>query len=358
MAIPRKQCNRKEDQKTELVSPVWEGTANLSVAIRADRFLSEIIKLTTRSQLKARNARLFCNGVEVKLSHKLKNGDHLRLEWNEAISEQLEPEPIPLEVIYRDADVYVIDKPQGMVTHPAAGNWHGTLANAVLWLENNVRQDNQIKDSSSITSPTRAGIVHRLDKDTSGVIIVARSASVQEFLSSQFREHQARKEYFAIVRGMPPEPKGRIDTWIARSPRDRKKFAVSEPGRGKHALTLYRVCKVWQVNCNIGYRSVGVASKATKPSKYSLLALYPRTGRTHQLRVHCADMGCPILGDPIYGKKDEAFPEATLMLHAHRLKIRLPSRSEPSVFSSPFPTRFRDIISYLDKHGHNIKVTD
>mgnify|MGYP001157870328 FL=1 len=354
----RKQHNKKESSKADPISPVWEGIANPSMPMRADRYLSEIIKLMTRSQLKARNAHLFCNGVEVKFSHKLKSKDRLRLEWTEAPSGQIEPEAIPLEILYQDADVYVIDKPQGMVTHPAAGNWHGTLANAVLWLDHEALQNIQVQDSFSISSPARAGIVHRLDKDTSGVIIVARTAAAQEFLSSQFREHQARKEYFAIVRGIPPEPKGRIDTWIARNQRDRKKFTVSEPGRGKHALTLYRVCRAWEANCYIDDRLVDVASKGAKPSIYSLLALYPRTGRTHQLRVHCANIGCPILGDPIYGKKDEIFPEATLMLHAHRLKIRLPSRSEPSVFSSPFPTRFRDIISYLDKHGHNIKVTD
>ncbi len=355
---PRKQCNKKESRLADPISPVWEGIANPSMPMRADRYLSDIIKLMTRSQLKARNAHLFCNGVEVKFSHKLKSKDRLRLEWKEAPSEQIEPEAIPLEILYQDTDVYVIDKPQGMVTHPAAGNWHGTLANAVLWLDNEARQNIQIQDSSLISSPARAGIVHRLDKDTSGVIIIARTAAAQEFLSSQFREHKAKKEYFAIVSGVPPESKGRIDTWIARSPRDRKKFSVSEPGRGKHALTLYRVCRTWEVNSCIGDRSLDTASKGAKSFMYSLLALYPRTGRTHQLRVHCANIGCPILGDPIYGKKDGVFPEATLMLHAHRLKIGLPSRSEPSVFSSPFPTRFRDIISYLDKHGHNIKVTD
>ncbi|MDQ7795675.1 MAG: RluA family pseudouridine synthase, partial [Spirochaetia bacterium] len=276
---------------------VWEGTASLSEPVRADKYLSETLALMSRSQLKARGACLFCNGKEVKLSHKIKNGDHLRLEWTEAPSEEITPEPVPLTILYRDADVFVIDKPQGMVTHPAAGNWSGTLANGVLWLslhgedaratglqtENEAEAKNElelnresraISESKSepepnstskrepeneripfytsfrtlpLSPPPRAGIVHRLDKDTSGVIIVARTARAHEFLCRQFHDREARKEYLAIVRGAPPTTEGRIDTWLARSPRDRKKFAVSPSGRGKHALTLYKVRAIWEI---------------------------------------------------------------------------------------------------------------
>ncbi|SLM19203.1 Pseudouridine synthase [uncultured spirochete] len=339
----------------------WEGVASPPEPMRADRYLSEILKLMTRSQLKARNARLFCNGKEVKLSHKLKHDDSLSLEWTEEPPEEIVPEPVPLKILYQDDGVFVIDKPQGMVTHPAAGNWHGTLANGVLWLSGGSRPVSESQELLVPPHPPRAGIVHRLDKDTSGVIIVARTASAHEFLSRQFRDRQVRKEYFAIVRGRPPASEGRIDTWLARSPRDRKKFAVSQPGRGKHALTLYKIRAVWNLsaaNANgspsaaasgPGARHRASGSKASaKSATYSLLALYPKTGRTHQLRVHCAHIGCPILGDPIYSKKDTLFPDATLMLHARRLKIRLPSRSEPSVFKAPVPKRFRDMITLLN----------
>ncbi len=352
------------NSKREAASCLWEGIASPFEPMRADKYLSEILKVMSRSQLKARGARLFCNGKDVKLSHRLRGGELLRLEWTEAPSEEIVPEPLPLNVLYHDGDVFVIDKPQGMVTHPGAGNWRGTLANGVLWLERGGGADSGCADAAEcpeFAPPPRAGIVHRLDKDTSGVIIVARTAFAHEFLCRQFRERQARKEYYAIVMGVPPATKGRIDTWLARSPRDRKKFAVSQPGRGKHALTLYAVRAVWslcaptaEAGPREGSRGITTAthhSFSRRPRTYSLLALYPKTGRTHQLRVHCAHIGCPILGDPIYAKKDPIFPDATLMLHARRLKISLPSRSAPSIFKASLPERFKDIIAFLSARG-------
>ncbi len=318
----------------------WEGFATPEQPIRADKYLADELGLMTRSQLKARGARLYRDGREIKLSCKLKRGDALRLEWTEAPSEEIVAEEIPLKLIYQDNDVYVIDKPQGMVTHPAAGNWSGTLANGVLWLETH-GASSVLQKGEPRAPPPRAGIVHRLDKDTSGVIIVARTAQAHEFLSRQFRDRLAHKEYFAIVRGVPKTERGRIDTWLARSPRDRKKFAVSPEGRGKHALTLYRVRRVWRIDADAD-RERGA------PVVYSLLALYPRTGRTHQLRVHCAHLGCPILGDPLYSKRDSLFPDVTLMLHAHRLRISLPSSPlEISTFVAPIPQRFRQVAAFL-----------
>jgi len=390
----------------------WEGIASVPEPTRADKYLSETLTLMSRSQLKARSACLFCNGKEVKLSHKIKNGDHLRLEWTDAPPEEITPEPIPLAILYHDADVFVINKPQGMVTHPAAGNWSGTLANGALWLslhsedaratgiENEAKPQNEHELNRSSTAisefktepelepvpfytsfgtlpsenqpPPRAGIVHRLDKDTSGIIIVARTARAHEFLSRQFHDREARKEYLAIVRGTPPTTEGRIDTWLARSPHDRKKFAVSPPGRGKHALTLYKVRAIWEIparpsdasqNLSQRPRSNGALSsdsttmharsfdKTTSAQRYTLIALYPRTGRTHQLRVHMVHLGCPILGDPIYSKKDPRFPDATLMLHARRLKIRLPADNEFHIFAAPLPEHFKHMIAVLDTQG-------
>lgn len=359
--------NKESESPTPALS-CWEGNASPETPLRADRYLSEVLKLMTRSQLKARGVHFFCNGKSAKLSRKLKAGDHLRLEWSEAPSEEIVPEPIPLTLLYQDDDVFVVDKPQGMVTHPAAGNWRGTLANAVLWLNQAVGADRIALKPDSAAQPPRAGIVHRLDKDTSGVLIVARTATAHEFLSRQFRDREAHKEYVAIVKGAPPAASGRVDTWLARSPRDRKKFAVSPVGRGKHALSLYKVRAIWTLASDTDLRQshaaaggasgaasflarLGSNGKDGRPA-YSLLSLYPRTGRTHQLRVHCAFLGCPILGDPLYAKKDARFPDATLMLHARRLRITLPSGAEPAVFKAPVPERFKAIEDALATMGY------
>lgn len=332
--------------QSERALRVWEGVAAPPATMRADKYLSDVLKLMTRSQLKARGAHLFCNDKPAKFSCALKAGDRVRLEWVDAPSEEIIPEPIPLEMLYQDDDVFVIDKPQGMVTHPAAGNWSGTLANGVLWLAQHAPSPDGAAPAAQI--PPRAGIVHRLDKDTSGVIIVARTAAAHEFLARQFRDRLARKEYIAIVRGVPPAEVGRIDTWLARSQRDRKKFSVSAEGHGKRALTLYRVRAVWRLPPR-------TKSASEIASTYSLLSLYPRTGRTHQLRVHCASIGCPILGDPIYGARDPRFSDATLMLHAHMLKIALPSDGEPRVFRAPIPARFRAFYAMISRFA---KKTD
>jgi 23S rRNA pseudouridine1911/1915/1917 synthase len=176
--------------------------------------------------------------------------------------------------------------------------------------------------------------VHRLDKDTSGLIIAAKDLEAQVFLAEQFKERQARKEYLAIVRGNRLPATGRIADRLGRDRRDRKRFAsVSEGGRT--AVTEYRVLACWQ-------------SASTGGEGYALLSLRPKTGRTHQLRVHMAGLGAPILGDPIYGRKDPRFPEATLMLHAHRLRIVLPGRAEASLFEAPVPGRFKETVRALD----------
>jgi 23S rRNA pseudouridine1911/1915/1917 synthase len=174
----------------------------------------------------------------------------------------------------------------------------------------------------------RPGIVHRLDKDTSGVIIAAFDEEAHEFLASQFKSRKVKKTYIAIVCGTPKEAKGKIETKLARDPKERKRFAVCT-GKGKASLTYYRVIKTWQ--------------------SHSLVLLRPKTGRTHQLRVHMKYLGCPILGDPIYGaaKQGKLFPGATLMLHAKKLEITLPGKRERQTFIAPLPERFKEIIELL-----------
>ena len=320
--------DHKEPPRT-LDGRFWKGKVETGQGERADKYIADIAGVLSRSQLKARSAVIAVNGKVEKPSRRLKPGDLIEVRWTEEPEHSFDPEKLDVSILYEDENVFVFDKAQGMVTHPANGNWHGTLANAALWLDAERRGGG---------SPPRGGIVHRLDKDTSGVIIVARNAKTHEFLAAQFKNRTTRKEYWAIVCGSPKEPSGRIENGLARDKRDRKKFAGYESG-GKHAVTDYRVLAVWSAGGN---------------RDYALVALYPKTGRTHQLRVHMAGLRCPILGDPLYGKKDPFLPDATLMLHARRLKIALPGLTEPMLFKAPLPQRFRAVIAALEAAGRRI----
>jgi 23S rRNA pseudouridine1911/1915/1917 synthase len=288
-------------------------------ARRLDRYVAEDLKLLTRSQLKTRLLGAKLNGKPVKLSRAVKPGDRLELDWADPEPLTLLPEDIPLDILYEDDRVAVLNKVQGMVVHPGAGNRSGTLANALLY--------RRLYNGPSAAG-CRPGIVHRLDKDTSGVIIASYDDAALTFLADQFKARTVKKTYAAIVRGAPREKAGVVATRIARDNRNRKRFAVSTD-RGKPALTRYRVIRSW--------------------GAYSLIALRPRTGRTHQLRVHLRHLGHPVLGDGVYGGPDKQFPQATLMLHALTLAITLPGRDTPSLFKAPFPVRFRDFISAMPK---------
>ncbi|MDR1398892.1 MAG: RluA family pseudouridine synthase [Treponema sp.] len=288
---------------------------NLFSSLRLDRYVAENLGVLSRSQLKSRCIEAKVNGKVVKLSRLLKGGDLLELNWSESEPLDLIPENLPLSILYEDANVVLVNKEQGMVVHPGAGNRRGTLANALLFRRFCLNGE---VSSQNLSSPEwRLGIVHRLDKDTSGVMIAAYNNEALAFLVEQFKKRQARKTYIAIVQGTPKEASGRIETCITRDPRDRKRFTVSA-NKGKLALTSYRVLRSW--------------------GGYSLVLLYPRTGRTHQLRVHLLHLGHPILGDPIYGARTAR--NATLMLHAKSLKILLPGGTEPQTFRSPLPPRF------------------
>jgi 23S rRNA pseudouridine1911/1915/1917 synthase len=296
---------------------------NVPQGLRLDRYVAEYLGLLSRSQIKAKNLAARVNGKDVKISRRVKTGDLLELSWAEEGPSHLVPEDLPLDVLYEDGRVVVINKAQGMVVHPGAGTPSGTLANALLFRR---------LERGGVGEGFRPGIVHRLDKDTSGVIIAAYDDEALAFLAGQFKARETRKIYAALVAGVPPEPEGLIETRIARDSRDRKKFAVS-PDRGKAARTRYRVVRAW--------------------SGYSLLMLRPRTGRTHQLRVHLKYLGCPILGDPLYGKPDGRFPQAALMLHARSLSLVIPGPAgrtvpgEYKTFTAPLPGRFRRLFARL-----------
>ena len=309
----------------------FEGTVEGSDKVRLDVYVSETLKLLSRSQLKARLVSASVNGISAKLSRTLREGDRLSLFWEEAPPSGLDAENIPLTVLFENDRVIVVDKAQGMVTHPAHGNWSGTLANALAGRfsaggEAEVGETPEAETSFKGNAPDRAGIVHRLDKDTSGLLIAAKDAEAQEFLSSQFRDRRVLKEYLAVCTRPPPVPSGRVEGRMGRDPRDRRRFAPVEQG-GKIAVTDWKVLERY--------------------GPYVLIALRPRTGRTHQLRVHMKALGCPILGDPVYGRRDPRFPQETLMLHARRLRILLPGQTEPYTFTSEVPERFLRVLAAL-----------
>jgi len=294
-------------------------------ALRLDRYVAEYLKLLSRSQIKARSLEARLNGKPVKVSRPLRGGERLELSWAEAENLFLVPEDIPLDVMYEDKRVIVINKAQGMVVHPGAGNRQGTLANALLYRRLHGRSLEST--ASACFAGQRPGIAHRLDKDTSGVMIAAWDEAALAFLSDQFKARKVRKSYAAIVQGCPRQSFGSIDKRIVRSCRDRKTFTVSD-NEGRASLTYFKVIRTW--------------------GDYSLLLLRPKTGRTHQIRVHLKYLGNPILGDPIYGRADSRFKKASLMLHAKNLSLILPGHEIPRTFRTPLPLRFRKIIHILD----------
>jgi 23S rRNA pseudouridine1911/1915/1917 synthase len=283
---------------------------------RIDKFVSDVMEVFPRSKFKSLNAKVFVQGNVVKPSYKTRVGDQVKVEFDDEPEVQIEAEEVALDIMFENDDVLVLDKPQGMVVHPAAGNYHQTLAQGVMF-------HNQIQDSD-FSEGIRPGIVHRLDKDTSGVIITAKHMEAQHFLMDQFANREVRKTYLAVTKGVPKDFEGEIEGAIQRDRHNRKRFKVAYGG--KDAITRYKVLAEY--------------------GKYALIRLKPITGRTHQLRVHLAHIQCPILGDPIYSRKDNNFPDASCMLHAWKLKIKLPDDSWGN-FHAPLPERFKNVLKVL-----------
>ena len=319
--------------------PSFSCTVNQSVSpgLRLDRYVAEYLKILTRSQIKARKLKALVNGKAVKVSRNLTGGEHLEISWEEEESIHLVPENLPLNIVYENERVIVINKEQGMVVHPGAGNRRGTMANALFYrmlekrgIESASRQIAEVLPVQS-SQGLRPGIVHRLDKDTSGVIIAAWDNDALAFLASQFKARKVRKSYAALVQGCPRDTEGSIEKGIIRSRRNRKIFSVSDT-IGRPSITYFKLIKAYE--------------------KYSLLLLRPRTGRTHQIRVHLKYLGTPILGDSLYGRDDPRFGKASLMLHAKSLSLVLPPDNGNDfecqrTFRTPLPARFRNIIYSL-----------
>jgi len=290
---------------------------------RLDRALVSRLPELTRSaaQRLIEGGRVQVNGAPVlRPAHRVRPGDRITVEIPPPEPVALTPEPIPLEVLYEDEDVLVIHKPAGMVVHPGAGHARGTLIHAILA---------HCPDLEGVGGALRPGLVHRLDKETSGVLLVAKNERTYHFLQAQFQARAVRKVYDALVIGHPP-PEGTIEAPIARDPRYRQRMAVVPTGRP--ARTRYRVLKAYE----------------GRWGRYAHLEVYPETGRTHQIRVHMAYVGYPIVGDPVYGRRTP-LPCPRLFLHARAITIRLPSRPEPVTFEAPLPPDLQEVLRALEE---------
>ncbi len=289
---------------------------------RLDVFLSEKIEDATRSYIKTLidDGKITVNLAKVKAGYKLKIGDSIDVEIVEKKLENIVAEDIPLDIVYEDDDIIIVNKPKGMVVHPANGNYTGTMVNSLM----NSHKDNL----SSINGVIRPGIVHRIDKDTSGILVVAKNDNAHKKLSEQFKVHSIKRKYIALVKGIIKEDKLTIDRPIGRSIKDRKKMAVTEKN-SRRAITHISVLKRFY------------------SSNVTLVEAELETGRTHQIRVHMAYLHHPLVGDEVYGKKDSKFKVNGQMLHAKYLGFIHPTSGKFVEFDSPLPEYFSSILMSL-----------
>ncbi len=290
--------------------------AQSDVGKRVDKLIAEQLPDLTRSAVQnlMLDGCVTLFGKAVRKNAKAAAGDVLEIELPEPRETAIEPENIPLDIVYEDADIIVINKPRGMVVHPAPGNWSGTLVNALMY---------HCGDSlSGINGEIRPGIVHRIDKDTSGLLVVAKNDRAHQSLAEQIKRHSAVRRYFAVVYGDPREDEGTICAPIARHKTDRKKMAVVAGGR--EAITHYRVLERY--------------------SGYTYLTFLLETGRTHQIRVHMAHIGHPIVGDPLYGPAKNTWKLDGQCLHAGELTLTHPTTGERMTFQAPLPDYFTTVL--------------
>jgi len=269
--------------------------------------------------------RVLCGGVAARAGQRVRAGDALELHPPPPEPEEPGPEALPVRVLHEDAWLVVVDKEAGMVVHPAPGHPGGTLVNALL---------HRCGSLASSGDPLRPGVVHRLDRGTSGAMVVARSEQALHGLAEQFRDHGVERVYQAFVRGLPGADEGEVDRPLGRHPRDRKRMSVATRA-GRPAVTRWRVAARWHA------------------SGVSRLEVRPRTGRTHQIRVHLASAGLPILGDPVYGGGRREAGLERPALHAAVLGFRHPHSGERLRFEAPLPPDLRSLVARLDAREHS-----
>lgn len=287
---------------------------------RLDKYLVKKLPEFSRSQLQGliRDGFVLVNG---KVAHKtglaLESGNQVQVRIPPPIPTDLVPEPISLDIIFENADLIVVNKPAGMVVHPGAGHESGTLVHAVLA---------HAAEMQGIGGEGRPGVVHRLDKNTSGLILMAKNDAAHRWLQEQFRRREVEKVYLALVDGKPPTPRGRIEAPIGRDTSQRKQMAVV-PTRGREAVSEYRTLETF--------------------TSHTLLEVHPVTGRTHQIRLHLSFLGCPVTGDVTYGRRKPSLGIQRHFLHAARLTIRLLGEDHPHSFEAPLPDELVAVLNAL-----------
>ena len=290
---------------------------------RLDKFLVGQLPEFSRSRIQG----LIADGhVDVndlparKAGQSLEKGSKVTVRIPPTTPTDIIPEDIPLDIIFENNDLIVVNKPAGMVVHPAAGHSSGTLVNAMLGYD---------PDIEGIGGEERPGIVHRLDKDTSGLILLAKNERAHRWLQDQFRLRKVDKTYLALVDGKPPTPSGRVEAHIGRDLRNRKRMAIVSERHGREAISEY--------------------TTVAEYDDHTLLEFHPHTGRTHQIRLHCLFLNCPIAGDEIYGKKNSTINIGRHFLHAHKLSIVLPNENEQRTFEAPLPEELESVLIKLRK---------
>ena len=288
--------------------------------IRIDKFLSSKLTDFSRSYLQdlIKEGYVFVNEEHIKPSYKLEENDIVIVYLKPIENLEVKPENIPLDIIYQDSSIAIINKPVGMVVHPSAGHHNGTLVNAILY---------HIKDLSGINGVYRPGIVHRIDMDTSGLIAIAKNDEAHKALAEQLKDHSMARTYVCLVKGILESKRGIIKTLIGRDKKNRLKQAVVNEG-GKEAITEFEVLETYN-------------------DRFSLVKCHLQTGRTHQIRVHMNFIKHPIVNDPLYGENHKIPYESSQLLHAYELTLTHPVTKEQMTFNAPIPSHFIEAINTI-----------
>jgi 23S rRNA pseudouridine1911/1915/1917 synthase len=291
------------------------------ISERLDKFLVRQLPEFSRSRIQGLIADGFVDVNEhtaKKAGQTLESESTVTVRIPPPVPTDLVAENIPLDILFENDDMLVVNKDAGMVVHPAAGHADGTLVNAVLGYDPEIE---------GIGGEERPGVVHRLDKETSGLILLAKNERAHRWLQDQFRLRRVDKTYLALVDGRPPTPSGRVEAHIGRDPSHRKRMAIVSESRGREAISEYKTLESFK--------------------SHTLLEFHPLTGRTHQIRLHCEFLGCPIVGDKVYGRKKTSVDIDRHFLHAARLKIILPGETEPRTFEAPLPDELENVLAAL-----------